>query len=241
MITVDINRICKSDMGDLAGYRILDIGCGTGRHTCAAFRFKKVTAVGVDINFDDVVETGIRLKSQEELGDHAGGAYGVAVADILSLPFGDHCFDLVICSEILEHIRDDKIAVSEAVRVLKPGRSLVVSVPRYLPERICWSISETYHRTENGHVRIYKKNTLIDLLERAGLKKWGLGFAHSLHTPFWWLKCIVGPSRDDSRLVNLYHNLLVLDMMKKPWISRFLDRLLNPVLGKSMVLYLRKE
>lgn len=240
MITIDFNRIFKTDPNRPAGYRILDIGCGTGRHTGAAFRFNEVMAVGVDLNFDDVVETGIRLKNQEKIGDHGNGAYGTAVADISALPFEAHCFDLVICSEILEHIHNDQAAVSEAVRVLKPGKNFVVSVPRYLPERICWSISEIYHNTANGHVRIYKKRTLMGLLERAGLKQWGLGFAHSLHTPYWWLKCIVGPSRDDSRLVKLYHNLLILDMMKKPWITRFLDRLFNPVLGKSIVLYLRK-
>ena len=47
-------------------------------------------------------------------------------------------------------------------------------------------------------------------------------------------------TRDDLDLVNLYHGFLVWDMMKRVWITRLLDYLLNPLLGKSMVLYLRK-
>ena len=241
VITVDFNRLCSSDSNRLASYRVLDIGCGTGRHTCAAFRFSKVVAIGIDIKFEDVLEVKNRLIFQKNLGENGGGVLGLLVADMLSLPFKDNFFDLVICSEVLEHIHNHKAAVSETVRVLKPGKDLVVSVPRYLPERICWTLSENYHNVANGHIRIYKKKELVDLLEKGGLKRWGVHFAHSLHTPYWWLKCIVGPAREDCRLVNLYHDLLVLDMMKKPWITRFLENLLNPVLGKSIVIYLRKE
>ncbi|MBW2490961.1 MAG: class I SAM-dependent methyltransferase [Deltaproteobacteria bacterium] len=241
MITIDFNRLSKSDPNHLAGCRILDIGCGTGRHTCAAYRIPKVMAMGVDINLDGVVETKKRLNTHNEIGDHGDGKYGVSVTDIYALPFRDNSFDLVICSEVLEHIQDHKTAVSEAVRVLKPGKTLAVSVPRYLPERICWALSDNYHTARNGHVRIYKKKELVDLLESAGLTRWGFHFAHSLHVPYWWLKCLVGPEREDCRPVNAYHRLLVWDMMKKPWITQFFDKMLNPILGKSMVLYMKKE
>ena len=127
------------------------------------------------------------------------------------------------------------------IMVLKPGKDLVVSVPRYFPERICWALSKDYHLANDGHIRIYKKKELIDLLEAAGVKTWATHFAHSLHTPYWWLKCLVGPNRDDSPLVNLYHRFLVWDMMKQPWITRMLDCLLNSIIGKSVVIYLRKE
>ncbi len=241
MITIDFNRLCKSDPNHLASCRILDIGCGTGRHTCAAYRIPNVMVMGVDINFDGVVETKKRLNTHNELGDPEDGKYGVSVTDIYALPFRDNSFDLVICAEVLEHIQDHKTAVSEAVRVLKPGKTLAVSVPRYLPERICWALSDNYHTVRNGHVRIYKKKALVDLLESAGLTRWGFHFAHSLHVPYWWLKCLVGPEREDCRPINAYHRLLVWDMMKKPWITQFFDKMLNPILGKSMVLYMKKE
>ena len=78
-------------------------------------------------------------------------------------------------------------------------------------------------------------------METAGTTLWGRHYAHSLHTPYWWLKCLLGPAREDVGLVNLYHRFLVWDMMKRPWITRRLENLFNPLLGKSLVLYLKKE
>lgn len=236
MITVDFNRLKIKP-----GCRILDIGCGSGRHTCAAMRFRKVLTMGVDLSFDNVLETRSRLKLHETLGECNGGTWWISVADILALPFKDNFFDIVICAEVLEHLPDAKTAVTEIVRVLKPGRNLVVSVPRYLPERICWALSESYHSSDNGHVRIYRKRELIGLLKSAGARPWHVHFAHSLHTPYWWLKCWVGPTRENSKSVNLYHRFLVWDMMKKPWLFRLLEQLLNPIIGKSIVIYSKKN
>ncbi len=207
----------------------------------AALRFPKVQVVGTDINLDDAVAAKNRLSVHRKLGSRGGGRGEIIVADICALPFQDNFFDLVICSEVLEHIQHHKTAVSEIVRVLKPGKNLAVSVPRNLPERICWALSDEYRNTRNGHVRIYSKKALAGLLIDVGLIKWGLHFAHSLHTPYWWLKCLVGPAREDCNLVNQYHRFLVWDMMKKPWITQFLDKILNPILGKSIVLYLKKN
>ena len=177
----------------------------------------------------------------DRLGRHGNGRWGLCVTDTTRLPFMNNIFDLVICSEVLEHIRDHRRAVTEIARVLHPGRPLVVSVPRYWPEKICWSISKAYRLAEGGHVRIYSKGELIDLLTAAGLRLGGIHWAHSLHTPYWWLKCLVGPQRKDHLLVNLYHRFLTWDIMHQPQITRFFDKLLNPLLGKSLVLYFMKD
>jgi SAM-dependent methyltransferase len=165
----------------------------------------------------------------------------LSAADILNLPFKANVFDLIICSEVLEHIGDHQTAVQEVVRVLKPAGNLVISVPRYWPERICWALSKEYRHSNQGHLRIYKLKKLIALLHRFGLKKWAIHYAHGLHTPFWWLKCLSGSTRDNAVLVELYHRFLVWDIMKQPRGTRVLDDLLNPILGKSAVIYLRKE
>ena len=236
MITVDFK---KFDI--IAGYRILDIGCGSGRHTCAAYRFKNVVAIGADLNHAELVEAKERLKFHDQLGENGGGIWGLTMADVSALPFEDHFFDLVICSEVLEHIPEDQSAARELTRVLKPGHNLVISVPRFWPERICWALSSEYTNSDNGHIRIYRKKKLIALLENCGAKPWALHYAHSLHTPYWWLKCLVGPKRDDSNLVNLYQRFLNWDIIKQRWITRFLDNLFNPLLGKSLVVYFHKE
>jgi len=198
-----------------------------------------VVSIGADIDLKEVAQARQRLTWHQELGE-CRGVWGTCVTDITQLPFQTESFDLVICSEILEHVHDQGIAVNEITRVLKPNKNLVVSVPRYFPERICWALSKAYHTTASGHIRIYKKRALLDILERAGVQRWKYHYAHSLHTPYWWLKCLLGVKRNDSILTNLYHRFLVWDMMQKPWITRFLENLLNPIMGKSLVLYLKK-
>ncbi len=235
MITVDFKRLSIA-----YGARILDVGCGSGRHTAAAYGIERTTTVGVDVCHADLCAACQRLEFHQRVGAGAGGAWAFASADCRHLPFADATFDLVICAEVLEHIPDHRRAVAELVRVLKPGADLVVSVPRAWPERICWRLAPDYSHANGGHVRIYRRRELVRLLEGAGLKPWACHHAHALHAPYWWLKCFVGPQRTDSAAVNLYHRLLVWDMMKKPALTRWLERLLNPVAGKSLVVYLRK-
>ena len=236
MITVDFKKLKIKP-----GYRVLDISCGSGRHTCAAFRFKNVLAIGADLNPVELVEAKDRLQFQEKLGESSGGRWGLTRTDVSALPFEDNFFDLVICAEVLEHIADDRQAVGEIIRVLKPGHNLAVSVPRFWPERICWALSPAYTSVDNGHIRIYRKKKLIGLLENLGVKRWAVHYAHSLHTPYWWLKCLLGPDRTDAAAVNIYHRFLAWDIMKQPHLVAWLDKLLNPILGKSLVVYFRKE
>jgi ubiquinone/menaquinone biosynthesis C-methylase UbiE len=223
VITVDFKQLRIRP-----GYRILDIGCGTGRHTSAVFQFKKITVIGADHSINDLCEVRNRIQLHERLGEHGGGRWGLAAADIADLPFKNDVFDLVICCEVLEHVARDDIAANELIRVLKPGHNLVVSVPRYLPERICWALSKDYTATDNGHIRIYRKKKLVRRLEGLGLKRWAV-------------KCLVGPDREDAVMVNLYHRFLSWDIMNKPKLTGWMDRLLNPILGKSLVVYFKKE
>jgi len=190
---------------------------------------------------DDLAAAKKNLVFHDDTGESGGGKWGLARANITMLPFPDDFFDIVICSEVMEHVPDEKKAVSEIVRVLKPGGEMAASVPRHLPEKICWLLSEKYHSASGGHIRIYKKEQIRSLFSEAGLCERSFHFSHSLHTPYWWLKCLVGPDMKDVFIVKLYRRFLLWDMMKKPRIGRFLDSFLNPVLGKSFVIYFKKK
>ena len=235
MLTVDFSKPNLKP-----GYKVLDAGCGGGRHLSEAFRARGVSVVGIDLKLDDALKAHNTTKIMRHEREDGGGSALVMVSDVTRLPFADESFDIVICSEVLEHIPDHTRAMKEIIRVLKPGRSLVVSVPRYLPERICWALSTDYHNEEGGHVRIYRRKELIGLLEDAGASCIDTGWAHALHSPYWWIKCMVGHKNDNALPVKLYHKFLVWDIIHKPLLTRTLDRVLNPLIAKSIVLYLRK-
>ncbi len=162
--------------------------------------------------------------------------------DALHLPFPDASFERVIAAEVLEHLPDDATAVAELVRVLRPGGTMAVTVPARFPERVCWALSDEYHApaVPGGHVRIYSAAGLQALLRRHGLAIVATHRAHALHSPYWWLRCTVGPADDDHPLVRAYHRFLVWDITRSPRAARAADALLNPVLGKSLVVYARK-
>lgn len=86
-------------------------------------------------------------------------AKGISVvkADAQNLPFSDNTFDLILCLDVLEHIKEDDRVVLEIFRVLKPGGKLILSVPQY-PS--LWS----QHDVSVNHIRRYRKKNLITKL-----------------------------------------------------------------------------
>jgi len=232
MLTIDISRL-----GLEPGMKVLDAGCGAGRHLCEAFRGNGIDVVGIDLNWTDLEKTRSFLCLMSSEGK---GRWLVSKGDVTRLPFRDEAFDAVICSEVLEHIPDNRRAVQELVRVLKKGRNLAVSVPRFLPEKICWALSEAYHNEPGGHIRIYKKNEMLTLLKSAGTNCWGIRYKHALHAPYWWLRCFVGHKNEESQAVKLYRKFLEWDIIHHPASTRLLDKLLNPIMAKSIVYYMRK-
>ena len=234
MQTVDFKKLPLND-GDI----ILDLGCGEGRHVISAYIEKSVTSIGVDLSLDDLKISQQRFEDFNE-PDNADKSFGLSAANALALPFADNTFDKVICSEVLEHIPDFKGALEEIERVLKPGGIFCASVPRTWPEKICWYFSEAYHKVEGGHIRIFEARKLKAQIEALGFSYSGKHWAHALHSPFWWLKCMFWKTQDNNWLIKQYHKFLVWDLMDKPAFTRVLERLLNPIMGKSVVMYFKK-
>ncbi len=240
MLTVDYKRL------DLrAGDRLLDLGCGFGRHTYEALsRGAHVVSCDMALAELEAIRNTSPMLVDDGLFDEQL-MHTQVQGDGTRLPYPDHSFDKVIASEVLEHVPDDAAAYDELMRVLKPGGAVAVTVPATLPEKICWKISSDYHApaVEGGHVRIYTEKEVRNKLEAAGFDPFESHRVHALHSPYWWLRCAVGVNNeiDDNWSVRTYHKLLEWDIVKQPWLTRTAERLLNPVLGKSLVVYATKS
>ncbi len=236
MLTVDLRRARIE-----GGSRLLDLGCGGGRHAFAAAK-AGAEVLALDTSAEECGKVRATLAAMREAGELAeAGRAGVARADAAHLPFARSSFDRVIAAEVLEHLPDDAAAIAELARVLRPGGILAVTVPRFWPEVVSWCLSRRYHDVPGGHVRIYRRSQLRARLQRAGLRVVGTHHAHSLHSPYWWLRCVVGIEREDHWLVAAYHRFLVWDIVRAPRSTRLAGRLLDPLLGKSLVLYLVRQ
>jgi SAM-dependent methyltransferase len=235
MLTVDFDRL-----GVGPGTRVIDVGCGLGRHSFEAYR-RGAHVTAFDQNADELAQVATMFEAMAAERQVPDGARAeTACGDALALPYPDGTFDCVIASEILEHVPGDDTAIAELVRVLKPGGKLAVTVPRRLPEQICWLLSDEYHSNEGGHIRIYKADQLRDKVSARGMVFTHRTHAHALHAPYWWLKCLVGVNREDHWAVKSYHRLLVWDMMSRPVFTRVAESMLNPLIGKSVALYFDK-
>jgi SAM-dependent methyltransferase len=240
VLTIRSSRLAA--LGLAPGALVLDAGAGFGRHAFELGR-QGARVVALDHAADEVARTKDTFTAMVDTGELPADRFvGVLRGDATRLPFATASFDAVITSEVLEHIPDDTGALAELARILKPGGVFAATVPTWLPEKINWMLSDEYHAPAavGGHVRIYSATELRAKLRAAGLRLAGSHHAHALHSPYWWLKCAVGVNDDDHPLVRRYRSFLEWDIVSQPRTTRVAERVLSPVLGKSLVLYATK-
>jgi SAM-dependent methyltransferase len=219
--------------------RVIDLGCGTGRHVLELAR-SPANVIGADISRHDLRIGRFLLEIMRREGDVRARVHWLQTAGE-RLPFVDGAFDRVICTETLEHVDDDAVLARELVRVLKPGGILCVSVPDEYSERAFWKLSKNYRTHAGGHVRIYARPQIVRLLREAGLRPYAVRYRHSLET-LYWLSHIAFWSDwgKQGPITRVFRKALDSQRARKSRIVSALDDIGNRVLPKSIVVYSRK-
>jgi ubiquinone/menaquinone biosynthesis C-methylase UbiE len=233
MLTFNLNKYELNDNGIM-----LDVGCGEGRHIFGVMQdYPQMKCVGLDMDNASLNKAEEGYQYFESISN-AGAEFIKGSA--YSLPFPDESIDLIVCSEVLEHLHEYNDAVVEIHRVLKPGGKFYASVPASWPEKVCWSLSKDYQNQPGGHLRIFNQLELVSEIKESGFKFLSSEKFHSIHSPYWWLRCLFWKSQDSNSLVNLYKRMLERHILKKPFFLNLLDKALNPLMGKSFSMYFEK-
>lgn len=153
-------------VGVPAGAKILDIGCGTGSDLYILSPFGAVT--GVDV-FPEAIEYCKKL-----------GFSSVELQDATNLQFPDASFNVVCCLDVLNGIQDDAKAVSEALRVLKPGGVLLFTVGA---NPSLWGQTDI----ASQHVRRYTKDGLLEIFRNNQCEVVRCTFFNTFLFPLAWL------------------------------------------------------
>jgi len=231
LLTVDLAQL---EVGP--GDRLLDVGCGEGRHCFGALE-RGARVVGLDLDPKSLRAGSGPLRARAR---EVGGFGAMLRGDAFRLPFPDASFDRAICSEVMEHVHDYRAAARELARVVRPGGRAAVTVPTATSEHLYLRLGDDYFESPGGHIRIFRPRELADALRAAGLRPTGLGFAHGFHTAYWALRSAVGlPTSDSNRLVQLYRVFLIKATTSR-WLDRLEKRLLNYLCPKSLVIYARR-
>lgn len=152
----------RSALGTLAGRTVLDVGCGTGFVTAALER-AGMRAVGIDMH-----EVGLGFARPRMRGP-------LICATATTLPFRDQ-FEVAMLCDVIEHTPDDALVLRDTGRAIRPGGSIVVTVPAH---QALWTSVDDI----SGHKRRYDAAMLRDAIERAGLKVRLVRYFNSLLLP----------------------------------------------------------
>lgn len=211
------NRWTLASFAQYLKGRILEVGCGIGNFTPALSTFGHVWAI--DIDHHAMTHTKKKVSSQVKVGrgDIEKNVYF----------FKRIKFDTIVCLNVLEHIRDDRIAMENMANLLVPGGYLILLVP--IHPLLFGSID-----TAIGHYRRYTSSGVIELLQQAGLTPVKKKKLNALGAIGWWMtgRVLKRPTVSDIqiRLFNLFSPILL------PF-----ENVIEPAWGTSILVIARKN
>ena len=148
---------------------MLDVGCGEGRHTSEICHWD-CRAVGVDMSCDDLDVAKLLIGYRALGARNRGRADFLMAVDAQHLPFRDGTFDKIVCTEVLEHIPEDKAGDKRAGARPQAGRPHRRQRARTTGRRWCSGrISWGYWHSPGGHIRFYRPGEMLTALRESGL------------------------------------------------------------------------
>jgi len=229
MLTVDFDRLAVR-RGDI----VLDAGCGNGRHSLE-FLSRGAVVYSMDMDMESLRKTRFSLFEMKKRLSSSASSFLVHAGDALRLPYKDACFDRIICSEVMEHVRDDEGACRELVRVLKKNGRIAITVPTLFSEAVYHALTFEYFSSPGGHIRRYQPCRITEMMRRNGLEVYAIGFKHAFHTIWWMIRCVVGLHKDRHPLTRAYHRFLYLGLFSS--LMRRVESFFNYFFPKSLVIY----
>lgn len=234
MLTVDFDKL-NIQRGDI----VLDAGCGFGRHSME-FLSRGAVVFSLDMDMESLKKTSYILSEmKKQKSTENESRYMVQLGDALNLPFRENTFDSIICSEVMEHVDDDRKACHELTRVLKRGGRIAITVPTIFSEAIYDLLTFEYFSTPGGHVRKYFPSELVSIMKASGLEVYGVGYKHAFHTIWWVIRCIVGLHNSEHPMTKGYHRFLHMGLYSQ--FMRKTEMFFNYFFPKSIVIYAWKR
>jgi SAM-dependent methyltransferase len=199
--------------------RVLDVGTGTGANLRMLQDLGYARVVGLDVN-DEV----IRFCETKGLGHVRRG-------DVCAIPFGDESFELVLVTDVIEHVDSDARALAEIARVLAPGGRALITVPAF---QSLWGLQDEVAE----HKRRYRLGTLVRRVTDAGLApRRRFYFNYLLCGPIWLARQVIrlagvrlaSEGQVNTPILNaLLSRVFAVDVVTAPW--------LRPPFGVSIFL-----
>ena len=145
--------------------RALDLGCGDGRLTA-------------ELRAGDLAAADVSLVALKRARQRLGHATLVLLDPVAPLPFDDSSFDLALCAETLEHVRDVQRMLSELRRVLAPGGRLALTTPAHGRRTGLTILRRGFEHVFDPlspHLRFFTERSLLQLLDLMGFETLSLG------------------------------------------------------------------